>query len=69
LDEYYRDCVIGGLGAFMIPVRERHQFAEATKTKIIREIAGMAPEARIVPTQAQSERSTNCQMGADPWRN
>jgi hypothetical protein len=69
LDEYYRDCVIGGPGAFMIPVRERHQFAEAIKTKIIREIAGVAPEALIVPTQVQSERRTNCAMGADPWRN
>ena len=64
LDEYYRDCVIGGLGAFMIPVRERHQFAEAIKTKIIREIAGAAPEALIVPTQAQSERRIGCEMGA-----
>ncbi len=69
LDEYYRDCVIGGLGAFMIPVRERHQFAEAIKTKIIREIAGVTPEAMIIPTQAQSERRTNCQMGANPWGN
>jgi hypothetical protein len=69
LDEYYRDCVIGGLGAFMIPVRERHQFAEAIKTKIIREIAGVTPEAMIIPTQAQSERRTKCQMGANPWGN
>jgi hypothetical protein len=69
LDQYYRDCVIGGPGAFMIPVRERHQFAEAIKTKIIREIAGVAPEALIVPTQAQSVRRTNCQMGANPWGN
>jgi hypothetical protein len=69
LDDYYRDCVVGGLGAFMIPVRERHQFAEAIKTKIIREIAGVAPEALIVPTQAQSERRTNCEMGANPWAN
>ena len=69
LDDYYRDCVIGGPGAFMIPVRERHQFAEAIKTKIIREIAGLAPEALIVPIQAQSTPTTNCDMGADPWRN
>jgi hypothetical protein len=69
LDEYYRDCVIGGAGAFMIPVRERHQFVEAIKTKIIREIAGVAPETLIVPTQAQLERRANCEMGADPWRN
>jgi hypothetical protein len=69
LDEYYRDCVIGGPGAFMVPVRERHQFAEAIKTKIIREIAGLAPEALIVPTQAQSAPKANCEMGAAPWRN
>jgi Protein of unknown function (DUF1194) len=31
----YRNCVIGGPGAFMIPVRERHQFAESITTKII----------------------------------
>ncbi len=28
LDIYYRDCVIGGQGAFMVPVREREQFVE-----------------------------------------
>jgi hypothetical protein len=33
--------VIGGLGAFMIPAQERHQFAEAINTKIIREFAGV----------------------------
>ncbi len=69
LDEYFRDCVIGGPGAFMIAVRERHQFAEAIKTKIIREIAGLAPEALVVPTQAQAERRMNCEMGANPWAN
>jgi hypothetical protein len=40
LDLYFRDCVIGGPGAFMIPGRERQHFAEAIKIKIIREIAG-----------------------------
>jgi Protein of unknown function (DUF1194) len=52
LDEYFRDCVIGGPGAFMIPVREQHQFAEAIKTKILREIAGTTPDAVIVPAQS-----------------
>jgi hypothetical protein len=41
LDHYYQDCVIGGAGAFLVPVRERQQFAEAIKTKILREIAGL----------------------------
>ena len=54
LDEYYRDCVIGGPGAFMIPVRERSQLAEAIKTKISREIAGYENEASIIPAQARS---------------
>jgi hypothetical protein len=69
LDEYYRDCVIGGPGAFMIPVRERQQFAEAIKTKIIREIAGLAPDLAVVPVQAQSERRTNCEITTNPWGN
>src|SRR6185295_8902195 len=30
LDIYYEDCVIGGPGAFVIPIREREQFKEAT---------------------------------------
>jgi hypothetical protein len=69
LDEHYRDCVIGGPGAFMIPVRERHHFAEAIKTKIIREIAGLARDARVVPTQVQPERRTNCDIAVSPWAN
>jgi hypothetical protein len=52
LDTYYRDCVIGGPGSFMIPIRERQQFAEAIRTKLIREIAGHSVEPAIVPAQA-----------------
>jgi hypothetical protein len=58
LDEHYRDCVIGGSGSFMLPVQDRSQFAEAIKTKIIREIAGLEPPARLIP--AQIRRNTNC---------
>src|SRR5215212_856280 len=65
LDGYYRDCVIGGPGAFMIPVRERHQFAEAIRTKIIREIAGRSSDAVIVP--AQAEARPNCAAGGYPY--
>ena len=65
LDEHYRDCVIGGPGAFMIPVRERSQFADAIKTKIIREIAGREPGLPIVPAQAQP--TTNCSAAENPY--
>ena len=61
LEVYYRDCVIGGTGAFMIPVRERQHFAEAIKTKIIREIAAVESGPRLVPVQA--EGSTDCLAG------
>src|SRR5262249_4947269 len=31
LDIYYEDCVIGGPGAFVIPIKERDKFKEATR--------------------------------------
>jgi hypothetical protein len=40
LDRYYRDEVIGGPGAFMIPAKTFEDFARAIRTKLIREIAG-----------------------------
>jgi hypothetical protein len=40
LDRYYADCVLGGAGAFMIPLRQADQFPSVIKTKILREIAG-----------------------------
>ena len=62
LDLYYRDCVIGGPGAFMIPVRERHQLTEAIKTKIVREISDL-PGAATQFKRAQAEVLTNCLAG------
>ena len=41
LDAYYRDCVIGGQGAFVVPARDREQFPAAIKTKILLEVAGL----------------------------
>lgn len=52
LDLYFRDCVIGGPGAFMVPVREREQFAQAIRTKIIREIAELSAEPLILKVQS-----------------
>jgi Protein of unknown function (DUF1194) len=62
LDLYYQDCVIGGQGAFIVPVREARQFAEAVRTKLVREIAGfVAPEPLI--RQAQEHERMNCMIG------
>jgi hypothetical protein len=61
LDLYYRDCVIGGQGSFLVPVRERQQFAQAIRTKIIREIASVKSEPRI--SKVQTEAPVNCLAG------
>ena len=67
LDIYYEDCVIGGPGAFVIPIRERDQFKEATRTKLVLEIAGRTPERRVVPVQARQPR-ISCMVGEQMWR-
>ena len=62
LDLYYRDCVIGGPGSFIVPVRERDQFAEAVRTKLVREIAGVI-EAEPLVKRAQDRERANCLIG------
>lgn len=44
LDNYYRDNVIGGPGAFMIVVKDYRSFAEAVLDKLVREIATLRGE-------------------------
>jgi len=67
LDIYYEDCVIGGPGAFVVPIREREQFKEATRTKLVLEIAGRTPQPRLVPVQARAPR-ISCTIGEQMWR-
>jgi hypothetical protein len=67
LDVYYEDCVIGGPGAFVIPIREREKFIEATRTKLVLEIAGRQPEPRVIPASAQEPR-ISCTIGERMWQ-
>src|SRR5215468_7764634 len=53
LDLYYEDCVIGGPGSFVITIKEREQFKEATRNKLVQEIAAAPTKAQIVPVQAR----------------
>ena len=46
LDEYYRGCVIGGAGAFIVVARDFKDFARAIRRKLILEIAAAPPEFR-----------------------
>ena len=67
LDIYYEDCVIGGPGSFVIPIREREKFIEATRTKLVLEIAGRQPEARILPAFSKAPR-VSCTIGERLWQ-
>ena len=63
LDLYYRDCVIGGPGSFVIPVLEWSEFAAAVRRKLVLEIAGRMPPAQIIRAQA----GTDCLIGEKMW--
>jgi Protein of unknown function (DUF1194) len=73
LDVYYEDCVIGGRGAFVIPIKETDQFKQATRAKLVQEIAGVS-----APTYAQVGRSLlqriadapriSCTIGERLWQ-
>jgi hypothetical protein len=65
LDDYYRDCVIGGPGSFMLTITEKEQFAPAIKQKILRELASPT-QNDITATPARGE--TDCTMGERQWR-
>ncbi len=67
LDVYYEDCVIGGPGAFVVPIRDRSKFVEATRTKLVLEIAGRQPEPRVIPASAEAPR-ISCTVGERMWQ-
>jgi hypothetical protein len=62
LDWYYEDCVIGGPGSFVVPIKDREKFKEAIRTKLLLEVAGRTPERRIVPV-AEREPRVSCLIG------
>lgn len=65
LDVYYRDCVIGGPGSFMVTITEKEQFASAIKQKILRELASPT-QNDITATPARGE--ADCTVGERQWR-
>jgi hypothetical protein len=75
LDQYYADCVIGGPGAFMIPVNDWSQFPEAIRRKLVLELAGpvspawLAEEAENPPVlKVQAAPRADCLVGEKMWR-
>ena len=67
LDIYYEDCVIGGPGAFVIPIREREKFKEAIRTKLVLDIADRSGTPRVIPASAENPR-ISCTIGEQMWQ-
>ena len=67
LDIYYEDCVIGGPGAFVVPMRELEKFRDAIRTKLVLEVAGIAPAPRVIPAAASAPR-ISCTIGEQMWQ-
>lgn len=64
LDAYYQYCVIGGPGAFLVPVYEWEAFGRAVTQKLVLEIAGLPPE-RLMPA---ATIAYDCEVGEKLWR-
>ncbi len=82
LDNYFRGCVIGGSGAFIIVAKDFQDFAQAMRRKLIYEISGLMPPQNgprngIVPVAANNDPQRfgsgytyerGCDIGERAWR-
>src|SRR5690606_10437572 len=65
LDLYYEHCVIGGPGAFMIPVNDWSQFPEAVRRKLVLELAGGPGPEEARGSYLPAQLSPSAQDAAD----
>lgn len=63
LDVYYRECVITGPTAFVIPVLKWEDFPEAVRQKLVLELANLQPEKAKV----QQASGYDCLIGEKIW--
>ncbi len=68
LDVYYTTCVIGGPGAFVIPVYDWPDFADAVRRKLVLEIAGITAAPKIIPAQTPQRDPRDCTVGEKIWQ-
>ncbi|RUM24577.1 DUF1194 domain-containing protein [Rhizobium vallis] len=67
LDRYYADCVIGGPGAFVLPVHKIEDFAIAVRRKLVLEISGLSPPATVREVAGDAP-AADCLVGEKQWR-
>ncbi|NNF77049.1 MAG: DUF1194 domain-containing protein [Rhizobiales bacterium] len=71
LDRYYRDCVIGGPGAFVLTIRNKREFASAIRKKLLLEVAGRTPSGMVRVWRAQAQSNPDkydCLIGEKMWQ-
>ncbi|MFO1184893.1 MAG: DUF1194 domain-containing protein [Bauldia sp.] len=61
LDQYYRDCVIGGPSSFLFTVDKLEDFPVAIRRKLIQEIAFVPPQ--LPPAAIKAAGTTDCMIG------
>jgi hypothetical protein len=68
LEVYYEDCVIGGPGAFVVPARDRKQFVDAIRNKLVLEVSERWPtwQPRVIPVVKPPRVS--CTIGERMWQ-
>ena len=59
LDIYYEDCVIGGPGSFILPVKSLEAMADGIRNKLFAEIAGV-PVSVVLPAVWRRPRRLAC---------
>ena len=69
LDVYYEDCVIGGPGAFVIPVETMAEFSRAIRTKLVLEVAGVVPKPGpgLIQHASAEQPRISCTIGEKIW--
>jgi hypothetical protein len=50
-----------------VPIHNTEQFIDATRTKLVLEIAGRQPVARVIPVSADKPR-ISCTIGEKLWQ-
>lgn len=67
LDWYYEDCVIGGPGSFVVPIKDREKFKEAIRTKLTQEVAARRPDRAVIAVAGKEPR-VSCMIGEKIWQ-
>lgn len=63
LDDYYENCVIGGPGAFVIPVVSWDEFPMAVRRKLVLELAGPFEPTLVAGRVGRTATGYDCEIG------